>query len=140
MKQAVILSICGLQTYPGQEPERVELVTEGYLQQCQDGWELSYEESGLTGLEGVTTHFHISADKVTLTRTGKLNSKMVFCEGVAHESLYELEFGALMMRVCATKVKSDITAAGGTIDLIYNIEIEQTSAGVIEYHLKIRKK
>jgi len=140
MKQAVILSICGLQTYPGQDPDTVELVTEGYLQQCEDGWELCYEESDLTGLAGVTTHFAIKGDTVTLTRTGKLNSKMVFQEGIAHESLYQMEFGALMMRVCATKVKSDITADGGTIDLIYNIEIEQTSAGVIEYHLQIRKK
>lgn len=140
MKQAVILSICGLQTYPGQEPDTVELVTEGYLQSSDNGWQLSYEESDLTGLEGVTTNFEIVGDTVTLTRTGRLNSKMVFQEGVAHESLYEMEFGALMMRVCATKVKSDITADGGTIDLIYNIEIEQTSAGVIEYHLQIRPK
>jgi uncharacterized beta-barrel protein YwiB (DUF1934 family) len=65
---------------------------------------------------------------------------MVFQEGVFHESLYRMEFGALMITVCANRVKFDITPEGGIIDLTYAIDIEQTAAGYIEYHLDIRKK
>ena len=32
----------------------------------------------------------------------------------------------------------DISEEGGTIDLVYAIEIEQTTAGLIEYHLDIK--
>ena len=63
---------------------------------------------------------------------------MVFRQGVAHDSLYRMEFGALMIRVCATNLFFDITPAGGVIDLVYNIEIENAQAGVIDYHLDIR--
>jgi uncharacterized beta-barrel protein YwiB (DUF1934 family) len=65
---------------------------------------------------------------------------MIFQEGVFHESLYQMEFGALMITVCASKVHSDITPQGGTIDLVYAIDIEQSTAGVIDYHLDIKVK
>lgn len=136
----VILSVCGRQSYMDQEPEEIELVTEGTLKKTGDTWELQYEESPLTGLEGVTTTFEIQPGKVVLTRTGKLNSQMVFVEGVRHDSLYQMEFGALMISVCATAIRSSIDEKGGTIDLDYDIEVEQSAAGRISYHLDIRYK
>ncbi len=140
MKHDVILSICGRQAYLDQEPDVIELVTEGVMEQKNDGWDLSYEESDLTGLQGVTTAFRFENDQVTLTRTGNLNSQMVFQPGVVHESLYQAEYGALMISVCATKVEYQLSDAGGTVDLVYNIEIEHSAAGTIEYHLEIKPK
>ena len=140
MKQAVVLSIQGRQTYGNQEPEVIELVTEGTMEFRQGGWDISYEESALTGLEGVTTTFRVEPGKVTLTRKGALNSQMIFQEGVPHESLYQMPFGALMLSVKATFVFYDIVPDGGVIDLSYNINIENTEAGVIDYHLDIRTK
>lgn len=140
MKKTVMLSIQGKQSYVGQEPDTIELVTEGTLEEINGGWRLCYEESALTGLQGVSTTFQVKNKTVTLTRTGKLNSEMVFREGVPHDSLYQMEFGALMLTVCATKVSANITEDGGVIDLIYNIEIEQNAAGLIEYHLDIKAK
>ena len=140
MKRPVVLSIRGRQIYLDQEPELIELVTEGVMEQSGNGWDLCYEESALTGMEGVTTTFHTEGDRIVLTRSGKLHSQMVFEEGIFHESLYQMEFGALMITVCATKVKVALDAQGGTIDLVYGIEIEQSEAGVIEYHLEIRTK
>lgn len=140
MEKEVVLSIRGRQSYMGQEPDVIELVTEGVLVQETDGWSLRYEESDLTGLEGVFTTFRVLEDKVVLTRTGRLNSQMVFQEGVSHDSLYQVEFGALMITVCAMQVKADISECGGTIDLIYSIEIEQNAAGRIDYHLTITPK
>lgn len=140
MKISVMLSIEGRQSYAGQEPEVIELVTEGTLEQTADGWIVSYEESDLTGMQGVTTTFTVEDGKLTLTRTGKLNSQMVFQEGVRHDSLYQMEFGALMLSVCARKILVNLTTEGGTIDLSYGIEIEQSEAGVIDYHLDIKAK
>lgn len=139
MKQAVVLSIQGRQTYADQEPEVIELVTEGTME-FKEGWDISYEESALTGLEGVTTTFRVEPGKVTLTRKGALNSQMVFQEGVPHDSLYQMPFGALMLTVKATSVFFDIVPDGGVIDLSYLINIENTEAGVIDYHLDIRAK
>ena len=140
MTKNVMLSIRGRQSYAGQAPDTIELVTDGILQRTANGWNLQYQESDLTGLEGVTTTFRVEGDTITLSRTGKLNSQMVFQEGVTHDSLYQVEFGALLITVCATKVSAQITEQGGTIDLLYSIEIEQNAAGMIDYHLTITPK
>lgn len=140
MKQNVVLSIVGRQSYMDQEPEQLELVTDGVLEDVGNSWVLSYEESELTGMAGVTTTFIVESDKITLKRTGKLNSQMVFQEGITHESLYEMEFGALMISVCANRIMVDICHDGGMIDLIYTIELEQMASGTIDYHLDIRPK
>ena len=140
MKREVVLSIQGRQHYSDQEPEVIELVTDGTMEFRNGGWDITYQESELTGLEGVTTTFRVEPGKVVLNRTGSLRSQMVFQEGVPHESLYQMAFGALLITVKATSVFFDILPDGGVIDLVYNIEIENTQAGVIDYHLDIRAK
>ena len=140
MKNNVVLAIRGRQTYGDQEPDVIELVTEGSLEFRNGGWDISYEESALTGLEGVTTTFRVEPGKVMLRRTGALRSEMIFEEGVPHDTLYQMSFGTLMMTVKATFVFFDIVEDGGTIDLSYNLDIENAEAGVIDYHLDIRAK
>ena len=97
-------------------------------------------ETDLTGLAGVHTSFLVEPERIVLTRSGKLTSQMVFVQGQSHDSLYQMEFGALMITVNATKIESDLSETGGVVDLCYTIEIEQTAAGKIEYHLEIQTK
>ena len=136
----VKLSIVGKQYYDGQDPDVIELVTEGTLEHEKNVWEITYEESDLTGLAGVTTAFRIGPRGVALKRTGRLQSQMIFREGVRHESLYQMEFGTLLLTVEAKFMYFDIIPEGGTIDLTYGISIENTQAGLIDYHLDIRAK
>ena len=136
MAHAKMLGACGI--ISAEDTEAIVNGLQGILEDVEGGWKLSYEESELTGLQGVHTTFLIQGDQVTLTRTGRLNSEMVFRVGEPHDCLYQMEFGALLMSVCATQVYYDITPEGGFIDLVYNIEIEQAEAGVIDYHLDIR--
>ena len=140
MKIPVMLSLRGRQSYQDQEPDVIELVTEGTMEFLNGGWDICYEESDLTGLAGVTTQFRVEPGQVILRRTGKLNSEMIFQEGTSHTSLYQMEFGALMITVCADRIFAQLGNRGGIIDLIYQIEIEQTTAGTVDYHLEITAK
>ena len=140
MKIPVMLSICGRQAYMDQEPDVIELVTEGTMEFRDDGWDISYEESDLTGLSGVTTTFRIERGRIILSRTGRLSSQMVFEEGVSHSSLYQMEFGALLITVCATRIFAQLGEGRGMIDLVYNIDIEQSATGTVDYHLEINPK
>ena len=140
MKREVVLVIRGRQSYEGQEPDVIELTTDGTMEFKDGGWDISYEESALTGMEGVTTTFRVEPGKVILSRTGALRSRMVFQQGVPHDSLYQMAFGTLMITVCAKSVFFDILPDGGVIDLIYSIDIENTAAGMVDYHLDIRAK
>ena len=45
MKRPVMLSIRGRQSYEGQEPDSIELVTEGTMEFRDGGWDIAYEES-----------------------------------------------------------------------------------------------
>lgn len=140
MSQKVMLSIRGQQAYIDQEPDMIELVTEGTMEYADGGWNIRYEETELTGLAGVTTTFRVEPGKVILSRTGNLHSQMVFQEGYQHESLYDMGFGALMITVCATRIFAQIGDQGGMIDLVYNIDIEHNAAGTVDYHLDITPK
>ena len=134
----VLLSITGKQSYHDQEPEVIELVTEGTMEFTDGGWDISYQESDLTGLQGVTTTFRVEPEKVMLIRTGPLRSTMEFQVGRSHDSLYQMEFGALMITVTTRHLFFDILPEGGCIDLVYDIEIEKTEGGTVDYHLDIR--
>lgn len=133
-----MLTIQGRQSYAGQEPDVIELVTEGEMEFVDGGWEIGYQESDLTGLDGVTTRFRVEPERVTLTRTGALHSQMEFVIGQSHDSLYQMPFGALMMTVTTRSLFFDILPEGGSIDILYDIAIEQSETGTVEYHLDIR--
>ncbi len=140
MKKAVTLRIESRQHYAGQEPDTIELVTEGTLEYRDGGWEICYEETDLTGMAGVMTTFRLDAGKVTLIRSGKTRSEMVFQEGFVHESLYQVEFGVLMLTVCAKEIQAEISEKGGTVDMVYTVAVEHSETGIVEYHLDIQAK
>lgn len=134
----VRLKLRGIQTYDGEQPDVIELDTEGTMERIKENvWQICYEESALTGLEGVTTEFRVGARGVILNRTGRLQSRMIFREGKRHESLYQMEMGALLIAVEAKEVRHQLSEAGGTVDIVYSIEIEQAAEGRVEYHLDV---
>lgn len=137
MKIPVMLSLRGRQIYNDQEPDVIELVTEGEMEFRDGGWDVCYDESDLTGLAGVRTMFRVEPGRVVLKRIGALNSEMIFEEGVSHTSLYQMEFGALMITVCATRIFAQLCSSGGMVDLVYDIDIERTETGTVDYHLEI---
>lgn len=138
MRIPVMLKLSGRQSYVDQEPEVIELTTEGTLEKTDDGWCVSYQESELTGLQGVTTTFFIQPGQIVLERKGRLRSTMRFRQGEYHHSLYQMEFGAMQITVFASKVSFDLSERGGNVELVYAIDIENTASGLITYHLEVK--
>ena len=140
MKKNVVLSIRGRQTYAGQEPDVIELVTEGTMEYRNGGWDISYEESALTGLEGVTTTFRVEPAKVVLTRSGSVNSQMVFEEGKQHTSLYETPFGELSIDIQTSRLLHNLTERGGLMEIKYSIAVEHTVTGRNCFKVQVKRK
>jgi len=138
MKKEVLISIRGTQTTPDGEPETIELTTVGTLEQIEDRTILSYQESDLTGLDGTTTSFYIEPGRIVLERVGTVESVMEFEEGKCTESLYRIAEGALLLRVYARKMEVHLERVPGWFSLTYGIEIEGTSAGIIDYHITVQ--
>ena len=139
-KFPVILTVRGEQYYDGVDPDTTELMTEGTLQMTEEGLKFWYEESELTGMEGTTTTFELRGQRVTLTRAGKVNSQMVFEEGMQHTSLYETPFGELSVDIQTGSLKHNLTERGGIVEIRYSIAVEHTVTGRNCFKIRVKRK
>ena len=140
MRCEVLLTIDGVQRFQNEAPETTKLVTDGTLRTENGAVLLSYAESELTGMSGTQTTFRIEPERVTLTRTGAVQSVMVFAVGEEDRSLYDVGVGALMITVRTERISSNIDENGGTLEVAYAISIEDDTAGTIQYRVEARRK
>ncbi|MCD8047457.1 MAG: DUF1934 domain-containing protein [Clostridiales bacterium] len=138
MTKDVIISIRGAQEYEGTDNDAVQLMTAGQLTQMADGYELSYQESEVTGMEGTTT-FQIQGPRVTLLRTGTVCSQMVFEEGRRHLSLYSTPYGNLEVGIATSRLDSSISPTGGNLEIDYSIEIDHALAGYNCFRISVKE-
>ena len=106
----------------------------------ENGMVLAYEETALTGMEGTTTSFQIQGPQVILTRSGTVNSQMVFEEGRQHTSLYETPFGELSVDIQTSVLKHNLTERGGLMEIKYSIAVEHTVTGRNCFKIRVRRK
>ncbi len=139
MVQAARISITGTQRMDGEDPQTLELVTDGSY--CYEpGYAvISYVESQMTGLEGVVTTFTVEDGKaVKLRRTGKVNTEMLFDQLTPHDSLYDMGFGAMMISVITEGMTVLLNEHGGVLDLDYRVEVEHQLCSQNQYHIEIQ--
>ena len=139
-KLPVMLSIRGEQYFDGIDPDATELMTEGTMTLTENGMVLAYEETALTGMEGTTTSFQIQGPQVILTRSGTVNSQMVFEDGRQHTSLYETPFGELSVDIQTSVLKHNLTERGGLMEIKYSIAVEHTVTGRNCFKIRVRRK
>ena len=136
----VVLSIRGEQYFDDVDPDETELITEGTMTLAGDEIRLSYEESELTGMKGTTTAFSLRNGQVVLTRTGTVNSRLVFEEGRQHTSLYETPFGELTVDIQTSRLRHNLTERGGIMEIRYSIAVEHTVTGRNCFKIRVRIK
>ena len=137
----VLLTIRSEQHFEDMEPDTTELMTEGTLTPTREGGiVLSYQESALTGLEGTTTTFEVRGPQVILSRTGSVNSQMVFEEGKQHTSLYETPFGELAIDIQTSRLRHSLTERGGLMDLRYSISVDHSVTGRNAFRIRVKRK
>ena len=136
----VLLSIRGEQYFADIDPDATELMTEGTMELTEAGMVLSYQETELTGMEGTTTIFEIKGPQVVLTRTGKVNSEMIFEEGRQHTSLYETPFGELTVDIQTSALKHNLSQRGGVMEIKYSIAVEHTVTGRNCFKIRVKRK
>ena len=136
----VIITVRGEQYFDGVDPDATELMTEGTLTVTGDELRISYEETALTGMEGTTTTFTVRGPRVILSRTGTVNSQMVFEEGKQHTSLYETMFGELTVDIQTSRLRHKLSERGGIMEIKYSIAVEHTVTGRNAFKIRVRTK
>lgn len=139
-KLPVLLSIRGEQYFDDIDPDATELMTEGTMTLTENGMVLAYQETELTGMEGTTTTFEVHGPQVILTRSGSVNSQMIFEEGHQHTSLYETPFGELTVDIQTSVLKHNLSERGGVMEIKYSIAVEHTVTGRNCFKIRVKRK
>jgi len=122
MKQRVSINMKGI--YHADEDSVVELFTDGMMYHRDGTTLLTYEESETTGFQGSVTSLKIERNgRVSLIRRGSANSHLVLQKGVRHVGNYNIYGGSMEIGVYANEVDCNITEEGGSIRLVYTLDM-----------------
>lgn len=139
-KLPVLLSIRGEQYFNDMDPDATELMTDGTMELTERGMILTYQETELTGMEGTTTTFTVQGAQVVLTRSGAVNSQMIFEEGRQHTSLYETPFGELPVDIQTSALQHNLSERGGVMEIRYSIAVDHTLTGRNCFKIRVKRK
>ena len=129
MERNVVITRRGKQDYEEEQPEVIELVTEGRMEWNGERCTLTYLETEMTGMGSTKTIIQICGEEVSILREGEVYTQMVFRQGKRHLSLYNTPYGEMTIGVHARHVMADMDENGGDIELDYNIEMDHAVTG-----------
>lgn len=139
MRKDVIISITGCPDTGDGTPDAIELTTRGKLYRKNGKYFITYQETSLTGMEGVTTTVKLDGEQVILMRNGPVASHMVFQEGEKHWGIYQVEGQPMTVAVNAHKVAHTIDDRGGDLELDYSVEINHVLASHNLFFMRVRE-
>lgn len=115
-----------------------ELYTRGEFRFHKGSYYIDYDESEATGYEGSHAQLKVDDNILTMTRTGKNFTGLVFENGVRHYCHYGTEFGNCMVGITTSVFRQNLTSDGGEINLKYSVDV---NAGLMsENEITIRVK
>ncbi|MCX7614723.1 MAG: DUF1934 domain-containing protein [Clostridiales bacterium] len=138
MKKDVIISISGHQFFENTSGDVIEFVTDGRYYKKDDKYYITYKESELTGLSGLTT-LKIEPQKVTLMHSKPNATQLIFEKGRRHISLYETGQGALTVAVSTNSIENDLIDSGGSLKVQYSIEVNHAIAGINTFTISVKE-
>jgi uncharacterized beta-barrel protein YwiB (DUF1934 family) len=125
MKENAMISLKTLQNVEGSDKtDEIELQTKGRFAEKNGKFYIIYEESELTGFEDTTTTIKVSEDAVSMTRSGKYNSKMVFRRGEKCLCNYATPYGVIPVGVNPVLLESKLSSEGGNVSIEYILDID----------------
>ena len=135
-----VITITGMQGVTQPDADTVELVTDGIYCRTEEGYQISYLESEITGLMGTATTVDINPNEIVVERKGVLNSKIVFRTGEKSSFLYDTQFGAATLGVDTRKINAVFDDNGGelSIDYVVNMEHAVVSRNKLNMSVKLR--
>lgn len=121
MEKKAIIKVSSLQL--SGESDKIEVISKGLFKRLENRYEVSYEESEISGMEGTTTTVKIEDGKVTLERKGTTESLIVFENEGSHVSLYNTPYGMLELVTNTKALEVDVHDNGGSVKIDYEIAI-----------------
>ena len=106
---------------PEGDPERTESISDGKYFFSDKGIKIVYEEK--QNGEVITHKILSSMETVRVCASGAVSSDMIFSVDKPHKSLYSVGPYSFDMEVTAKKIRFDFCDEGGTLDLLYDMNV-----------------
>lgn len=136
MEKKAIISIKSFSDM--ENDDGIEVVTPGKFIFDKDGFEATYEESKISGMEGTTTTLKIKDESMILERVGSTTTTMEFKEGEAAVSLYNTPYGMLDLNIDTKKLEINLDENGGEIYSKYVLGFAGQEGIATELRVKIK--
>lgn len=137
--QDVVIEIKSTQEVDG-DSDSMELTTVGKMNIIGGKTYLKYDDSAVTGMEGVSCLIKIDPreNSVVMQRSGVLNSRMYVKKGQRHICHYETGHGTLTMGVFGEAVNNELTKNGGSLYMSYTLDVNygMISRNTVEINVK----
>lgn len=115
-----------------------ELYTRGEFRFHKGSYYIDYDESEATGYEGSHAQLKIDDNILTMTRTGKNFTGLIFENGVRHYCHYGTEFGSCMVGITTSVFRQNLSSDGGEINLKYSVDINAGLMSENEITIKVK--
>lgn len=100
-----------------------ELYTRGEFRFHKGSYYIDYDESEATGFEGSHAQLKVDDNVLTMTRTGKNFTGLVFENGTRHFCHYGTDYGTCMVGITTSLFKQNLSSEGGEISLKYSVDV-----------------
>lgn len=115
-----------------------ELYTRGEFRFHKGSYYIDYDESEATGYEGSHAQLKIDDNILTMTRTGKNFTGLIFENGVRHYCHYGTEFGSCMVGITTSAFRQNLSSDGGEINLKYSVDVNAGLMSENEITIKVK--
>lgn len=135
----VLIDIKGTQGIDG-DTDVIEFTTMGQLAYRHGKYYLFYTENESIGAKGIKTTLKTEGDdKITMSRSGILDSRMVIEKGQRSRCFYSTVQGQLMLGIFGEEITNTLTEDGGRISMTYTIDVENNLLSRNKVEICVRK-
>ncbi len=136
----VLVKVKGTQGIDG-ESAVIELATEGTLREFEGDYIITYSEDATESGGKIKTQLTVQkSGTVILDRRGDLNSRLVIAEGERNNCLYAIPQGSMTLGIYGKEIKSNMTANGGTVKMVYSIDMNLTPISDNEVEIFVEER
>lgn len=135
-----MISIKGTVFSEDAPPDIIEIITEGRYYTKDGKRYISYKESEVTGLNGVTTTVKVEGeDIVTLIRSGIAQSRLIVAKGQRQLCHYGTEYGDLMVGISGCHINSKLDDVGGELSFNYTLDVNANMVSHNEVSISVKE-
>lgn len=138
--KSVWIDVVSKQQFPDGHSDSIELNTEGFCEELNGGFYIQYEETDLTGMEGVYTKLYIYPNYAIIERSGKVRVRQEFRMDTLYETVYSTQMGDFALQMKTVKLKNTLADGKGAFEVGYDVVIEGLGALYNELSITVQEE